>query len=329
MVSHRRRDFLAGLVAAEACNSMAKAEVRSKPKIGCCSTCFHGSAPGASPEGAIETIGGLGFDGVELLIGDPKDIQGYWTGATLDRLQKLLERWRLQVPELGLYRRLVQDLTSPDAGVRARCLEYFEAGCKIARKLGAPIICVSSQWAHELSCPMEALAGYYELSDPKPGEKFHIRIAPPFDWDDVWQRYIQITRQCLARAKSHGLLLAIEPHTNTIVHDATAFLRLWDAIRDPSLGCNLDVGFVARNREYPPVAIHQLKKRLINLHIRDIDGRMSNFMNFGEGVTDVKAIADALKAVGFERYVTIEQSNDPATKESCRRYLQTMREYLA
>jgi len=325
-MSLRRRDLLAGLVAVEACKPVARAFARSKPKIGCCSTCFQSSAPETSPETAVEIIGDIGFDGVELVIGSPKELHDYWTVRTLDRLQMLLRERQLGVPELGLYRLLVQDLTSPDADVRGRCLENFEAGCKIARKLGSPIIRVASQWPHELSCPMEALAGYYELANPKPGEKFHIRIAPPFDWDDVWDRYIQITRQCLARAKSYGLLLAIEPHTNTIVHDATAFLRLWDAIRDPSLGCNLDVGFAARNREYPPLAIYQLKKHLINLHIRDIDGRMRDFVNFGDGVLDFKGIADAVKAVGFERYVTIEQASGPATSEGCRRFVQAMKE---
>ncbi len=60
---------------------------------------------------------------------------------------------------------------------------------------------------------------------------------------------------CLQRAKSHGLKFTVENHTHTMVPDPTAFLRLWDAIRAPALGMNLDVRWVALQREYPPVAV--------------------------------------------------------------------------
>ena len=56
---------------------------------------------------------------------------------------------------------------------------------------------------------------------------------------------------------------------------------------------------------------------------------MRKWQYFGDGVVDFKAIADTLKAVGFEGCVTTEQDRKPEVKASCGRYLQAMRQYLA
>jgi len=327
--SRNRRQFLTCLAAAAA-SGAPPPPGPSKLKVGCCSWCFHNLSPGANPEEAIEIIGGLGFDGIELIAIARRDVADYWGGAPMDRVQKLLARHRLQVTQFALFQPVVEDLSSRDAGARGRSLDLFEAGCKIAKKLGSPIVNIVAPWARELRGPTEYLPRYYEISNPKPGEKFHIDIAGSFDWEAVWQQFIRTIRECLARAKSQGLRMTLEHHTHTLVPDATAFLRLWDAIRDPALGCNLDAGWTLLQREYPPVAIHKLKTHLMNLHLRDIDGRMRAFVNAGEGVMDFKAIAEALKAIGFQGCMSLEQDRNPGDmKTVCQRYLQMMRSYLA
>jgi sugar phosphate isomerase/epimerase len=330
MTQHRlsanRREFLTCLAAAAAAPQARASGVR----VGCCSWCFHSLGAGAYPEEAIEIIGGLGFDGIELIANAQRDVHEYWSGAGLERVQKLLGRHRLQVTQFALFQPVVEDLSSRDAGARGRGLDFFETGCKIAKKLGSPIINFVAPWARELRGPTDYLPRYYEIGNPKPGEKFHIEIAPSFDWDEVWKQFIQTVRECLARAKSQGLRMTIEHHTHTILPDATAFLRLWDVVRDPALGCNLDIGWTLLQREYPPVAIHKLKTHLMNLHMRDIDGRMRTFVNVGDGVMDFKAIAEALKAVGFRGCLSLEQDRNPGDmKAVCRGYLQMMRNYLA
>ena len=70
-------------------------------------------------------------------------------------------------------------------------------------------------------------------------------------------------------------------------------------------------------------------RQLMNLHMRDIDGAMRQFPHFGQGVMDFKAIIDTLKQVGYSGFVSIEQDKHPGDmKETCRRYLQLMRECI-
>ncbi|HLK57786.1 MAG TPA: sugar phosphate isomerase/epimerase [Chthonomonadaceae bacterium] len=300
-------------------------------KIGCVSWCFHSFAAGTNPEEAIETIGEIGFDGVDLIVLGRNDITEYWNDATLDRLRAQLERNRLEVAQFVLFQPVVEGLTSTDAEERKRSLDYFEAGCRIGQKLGAPLLNIVAPWARELQGPTGYLPRYYEIADPKPGEKFHITIAPGFDWDALWQSYIETTQACLERVKAYGMKLSIEHHTHCMIPDATAFLRLWDSIRDPALGYNMDTGWTLSQREYPPVAIHKVKTQLVNLHVRDIDGMMRQFVPIGEGVMDFQAIVEALKAIGFGGYLSIEQDKHRPedTIAICRNYLNLMRQYIA
>jgi sugar phosphate isomerase/epimerase len=311
--------------------ALAAPQSPGEPKVGCLSWCFHNLTPEADPEPAIDTIAELGFDGVELIVNARRDLQDFWTDTRIDRLNGKLQRNKLQVSQFVMFQPVVEDLSSTDRAAREQALDYFEAGCRIGKKLGAPIVNIVAPWPRELRTPTEYLPRYYEIANPRPGQKYHIDIAEGFDWDRVWDDYVETTKACLARAKAHGLKFSIEQHTHCLIPDAASFLRLWDHIRDEDLGYNIDVGWTLLQREYPPVAIHKVGRHLMNVHMRDIDGRMRMFPPFGQGVMDVEAIVTALKQVGFNGFVSIEQdrhSGDPDIRDTCREYLRIMRGYL-
>jgi sugar phosphate isomerase/epimerase len=300
-------------------------------KIGCVSWCFHSFAGGTSPEEAIEIIGELGFDGIDLILLGRADIQHYWTDEKILQIQQQLERNRLELAQFVLFQPVVEGLSSTDSEERQCSLDYFEAGCRIGQKLGAPLLNIVAPWARALKGPYDYLPRYYELSTPQPGEKFHIDIAPGFDWEALWQNYIETTQECLQRVKAYGMKMSIEQHTHCMIPDAASFLRLWDAIGDPALGYNMDAGWTLSQREYPPVAIYKVKDHLMNLHMRDIDGLMREFVPVGEGVMDFQAIVEALKKIDFQGFLSIEQDKHrpEEMKQTCQRYLSLIREYLA
>jgi sugar phosphate isomerase/epimerase len=302
---------------------------KGRNKIGCVSWNFHSLAPGAHPEEAIDIIGGLGFEAVELIANSPRDVDEYWTDSTIDRIKKQLERNRLQVNQFPFFQPVVENLTSTNPEERKRSLDYFEKGCRIAHKLGAPMVNIVAPWARQLKASTAYLPRYF-MSDGQPGEKFHIDIASRYDFDELWPLFTATIKACLERAQTHGMKFSIENHTHTMMPVTDSFLRLWDAIRDPALGCNLDCGWAMNQREYPPIAIHKLNRRLMNLHVRDIDPRMREYVAIGQGVMDFKAIADAVKAIGFTGCLSLEQDGSSEDmKETCRRYIGMMKEYLA
>ena len=301
-----------------------------RPRIGCVSWCFHSFRGGSSPKEAIDIMGRIGFEGTDLILLAREDIEGFWTDARIDKIKRQLERNKLEVAQFVIFQPVVEGLPSTDADERQRNLDYFDAGCRIGKELGAPIVDIVAPWPRELTGPRDYLPRYYDIEDPQPGQKFHIDIAPGFDWDRTWSNFVKVVKACLERAKAHGLKLTIEHHTHTMIPDASSFLRLWEAIRDPALGYNLDTGWTLSQREYPPLAIHKVKDHLMNLHVRDIDGLMRKFVHIGEGVMDFAAVAATLKAIGFTGYLSVEQDKHPGDMEAtCRRYVAMMREYLS
>jgi inosose dehydratase len=303
----------------------------ARPKIGCCSWCFHSFSGGTDPEEALDLIGEIGFEGTDIILNARGDIDDLWTDDMIDRTRKQLERNGLTLAQFVIFQPVVEGLTSTDPAERERNLDYFEAGCRIGQRLGAPLVNIVAPWPRELSRPGGGyLPRHYDLPDAQPGETFRIDMAPGFDWDALWASYIDTTKACLKRAKAHGMKMTIEHHTHTMIPDAVSFLRLWDAVGDPALGFNMDIGWTLSQREYPPVAIHKTKHQLMNLHARDIDGMMREFVHVGEGVMDFRSVAETLKEVGFSGFISLEQDKHPGDmKEVCKRYLDMMKEYLA
>ena len=142
----RRREFLSsvgGLAAvsflgsaggAEAPPATAKAKIRGRvPELG-----FHGLGPAADPEPAIDLIGGMGFDGFELILTASNDIKTFWTDGRIGSLKSKLARRKLQVSQFAVFQPVVEGLSSTERDERERALDHFEAGCRIAAKLGRP-----------------------------------------------------------------------------------------------------------------------------------------------------------------------------------------------
>jgi inosose dehydratase len=306
-------------------------ETSGRPRIGCCSWCFHSFSGGTDPGEALDLLGEIGFEGVDIILNAREDIDGLWTDDKIDRTREQLERNGLALAQFVIFQPVVEGLTSTDTAERERNLDYFEAGCRIGQRLGAPLVNIVAPWPRELSRPGGGyLPRHYDLPDAQPGETFRIDMAPGFDWDALWASYVETTKACLERAKAHGMKMTIEHHTHTMIPDAVSFLRLWDAVGDPALGFNMDIGWTLSQREYPPVAIHKTKHQLMNRHARDIDGMMREFVHVGEGVMDFRSVAETLKEVGFSGFISLEQDKHPGDmKATCERYLAMMKEYLA
>lgn len=257
-------------------------------------------------DNAIDAVGALGFSGIELIIGEAKDIPAYWGNEdVISGLKKKLEDNKLAVSQFVLFQSSVENLSSLNADDRNRSLDVFEQGCKIGQKLGTSLINIVAPWPREVTGPTDYLPRYFAESNP--GKKYHLDIAKGFDYAQVWETFVHTMKGCVERASHYGLRFSLENHTHTLAHDSTALLRLWDRVQSPNLVMNLDIGWIQLQREYPPLAIHKVKDHLANCHLRDIDSNGLVFVGIGEGVMDFKAVIEALRIIGFTGYLAFEQ----------------------
>ena len=278
-------------------------------------------------DGVIDTIGNMGFAGIELIIGEAKDLDAYWNkDSTISDLKKKLDSHNLAIPQFILFQNAVANLSSLNTDDINRSLDVFEEGCKIAKKLQAPIINIVAPWPREVTGPTDYLPRYF--SEKNPGKKFHLDIAKGFDYAVVWETFVRTVKDCTERAAHYGLRFTLENHTHTLVHDSTAFLRLWDHVKNPALGMNLDIGWIQLQREYPPLAIQKVKDHLMNCHLRDIDKEGLVFVGIGEGVMDFKAVIETLRTIGFTGYLTFEQDGVTDMNKTLRNGKKMIEEFL-
>ena len=133
-----RREFVPVLVAGAQAFAAPQSHGARRAKIGSVSWNFHSLAPGAHPEQAIDIIGSLGFEGIELIANSRRDVDEYWTDETIGRIRKQLERNHLTLNQFPFFQPVTEGLTSRDAEERKRSLDYFERGCRIARNWARP-----------------------------------------------------------------------------------------------------------------------------------------------------------------------------------------------
>jgi sugar phosphate isomerase/epimerase len=77
-------------------------------------------------------------------------------------------------------------------------------------------------------------------------------------------------------------------------------------LNHPRLGANLDVGHSQVLGESIPEAVSLLAGRIWNLHVEDIPGRKHYHMIPGEGTLDWAALFSSLRAINYDRYLTVE-----------------------
>ncbi len=306
----------------------ARTSRAGKMKVGCVSWNFRGIGAEPLMEEPIQVVGEMGFDGIELIVSRPEELDTYWKEPVLSRLRKNLDKYHLEVSQFVLFQQAVAGLSSLKDDERNGSLKVFEKGCKVASTLHAPMIDIVSPWARELKGPREYLPRYFAVTEGDPGVKYHVDIAEGFDFAAVWERFVRTMKEATEMAKAQGIRFSVENHTHTLLPDAVAFRSLWERIKDPALGMNLDIGWLQLQREFPAVAVCQAGEHLFNVHIRDIDGVGLRFVGIGEGVMDFPGVIKALKDIGYSGYLTFEQDGVPDMKGVLARGLDMLRKLI-
>lgn len=120
------------------------------------------------------------------------------------------------------------------------------------------------------------------------------------------RQFAESIRPILDRADALGINVGIECEPGLFLEYA-AELRAWiDKLEHPRLGANLDIGHSQVMGECIPESVRLLNSRIWNLHVEDIPGRKHYHMIPGEGTLDWAGLKQALEAIGYERFLTVE-----------------------
>ena len=282
------------------------------------------------PEEAIALIGELGFDGFEIIAFSRDELQTYAENGRVRQLVALYESFGMQLSELVVDTGALKGLARSEPEYKKDALDTLDVAASVLRDLGGKILNFVPNWPHGISAPHRYLPSYIHPvvpgAQPGAGPTLRLELPPDFSWELIWENYIESLAACSDIAKRKGIRIALEGHPLTILSNSDSFLRLFDQLDVAELGVNFDAAMLAAiHREYPPLSIYKLGKKILHVHARDTDGALNYNVPAGSGIVDWPATIESLDQVGFSGFISIElgeNNRDPTF------YVKRTKEYL-
>ncbi len=283
----RRRDLVGLSAAALAAPSAQPAPPRRRIRLAVSTYSYwHFRGERYPIEKVIEQAAQLGFDGVEILHRQMRDE----SPAYLRELKRAAFRNGLALVMLSIH----QDFVWPEPGPRQKAIEHTRHCLRLAAELGIPSIRLNSgRWKTIKS--FDELMKVRGVEPPLPGHAA----------DDAFKWCIDSIEACLPEAEKTGVIMALENHWG-LTNMAEGLLRIYNAVRSPWLGVNLDTGNYI-SEPYPE--IEKLAPYATIVQAKTY---------YGGGVwytldLDYQRIAGILRRAGFGGYVSLEmEGNEPA-----------------
>jgi sugar phosphate isomerase/epimerase len=248
---------------------------------------------------AIAAIREAGFQGVEILADVPHAYPDAIDDLLTKNILRMLEQTGMSVSSVnancsfGYWKDAPPEpcfepsLISPNPKHRADRTRLIIETIDFAREIGARNISITSGKCLGSMAPDKAAAQFTES------------IKPILEYAEKVE--IDIGIEC-----EPGLFI-----------EWAAELREWiDRLGSARLGANLDIGHSEVMGESIPKAIAILGDRIWNLHVEDIPERKHYHMIPGEGTIDWIGVRDALWAITYDRFATVElytHTADPVT----------------
>ena len=227
-----------------------------------------------------------GFDGVEVAIGDVGELG-------LDAKREDLLKIKKAANDLGLEIYSVcndlvwgNSLTSPDAEERERAKKFVRRQLEVASILGADTILI--------------VPGCVSAS-----------FAPNFgvvDYDVAYKLAQESIKELIPDAEKYGVVIGVENVWNKFLLSPLEMRAFIDSFDSKWVQSYFDVGNVMLTG-YPEQWIKILGKRIKKVHFKEFRcnvGTLDGFVDLLAGDVNWAAVVDALKAVGYDGWVTGE-----------------------
>jgi sugar phosphate isomerase/epimerase len=240
----------------------------------------------------LNKIAALGYDGVELAIRDPQQVD-------VVSLDGLVQKHHLAVPAIGTGQAWGEEglsFTDPDPAIRRGAIERIKSHVPVAARFEAVII-------------IGLIRGIV-----KPGVTLEQGI--------IW--LTDALQECSRAAKPLGVQLALEPinrYETTLINSVVQGLDLIAKVGADNFGLLLDTYHM--NIEEPRIeeSIRQCGERIFHFHLAD-----SNRWYPGAGHLDFHSILSALKNTGYRGYISGEFLPKPDADTAARENIAHLRQ---
>jgi len=239
-------------------------------------------------EETFEYISRLGYDGIEIApftisndvrkIGKDKREEIRDLASSYD-LEIVGIHWLLVGPE-GLH------ITHPDGNIRRSTQRYLCELIRFTSDIGGRILVFGS-----------------------PNQR---SIPDNVSYEKAWGYAKELFLACSRFAEDYGAIIAFEPLTKrstNFINTAEEAIRLIEDVSHPNFRLNLDVYSMLDEGKPIPEIIRMSREYLVHFHVNDDNG-----LGPGFGSLNFKPIIDALRAIGYAGFISVEIfdfSHDP------------------
>jgi len=238
---------------------------------------------------AAKKIGKLGYQGIEIMADVPHAWPAFMLEEQKQGIRDSLKSNNLAISNINSFmmhavndsrqRYWYPSWIEPDKHYRQIRIDHTMRCLTMAKELGAP--CITT----EPGGPVEAGAS----------------------WNAGLKLFVEMLKPVIEHAEKEGVLLLIEPEPGLLIETADQFLEFMGHIKSPLVGCNFDIGHSYCVGDDPASTIPRLAKYIKHFHLEDIAiTRVHHHLIPGDGAIDFKAAIEAIKAIGYKEWVTIE-----------------------
>ncbi len=235
----------------------------------------------------------IGFNGVEINIKDPSDIN-------LKAFIEMLEQWDMPVTALGTGRAFGEDGLSfidPDPKIRQKAVDRIKQHVDFSGRVGRPVVIIG------------LIRG---------------KIFDPVSIPRATARMEECLVKCAEYAREANVKLAIEPinrYETALINDVKQGLELIDRLGMDNIGLLLDTFHM--NIEEPVIeeSIRKAGKRIFHFHVADSNRRAP-----GYGHIDFLPVLRELYATGYEGFISGELLPVPDPETAARKTYDFMKD---
>ena len=246
-------------------------------RLAICSETF----PGASFSGICDAARRTGYTGLEIDPSNLSDDPTLLSAAQRRSLQSRMNASGLHFCGLHSFLKAPKGLhlTSPDAAVRARTLEYFARLIDLAADLGpSPVMVLGS------SRQRQAIDG-----------------ATPAD---AAKRLAEALSKAAPQASRRGVTILLEPlapHLCNVVNTMAEAIAMVEQVKSPAVQSMLDTHNTAAETAPLPDVIRRYFSRIRHVHLNELDGKYP-----GAGRFPFAPVLQTLRDLNYQGWLSVE-----------------------
>lgn len=248
---------------------------------------------GTSIEETVRILAELGYEGLEIMADRPHAWPEDLTPARVESIRRALEKHRMKVSNVNAF--MMCAYKDPKTGRSGT----FHWPSWIDRDPDVR----EARIRHTVGCVDLAAAVGAATISTEPGGPLEGRSR-----EEGYRLFAQGLRRAADRAVERGVTVLVEPEPTLLIERGSEYEEFVDRYVDyPGVGLNFDIGHFYCVGEDPADLIRGVGRRALHFHLEDIAADRVHFhLPPGQGALDYRAIFDALRAVGYAGWVTIE-----------------------